>query len=99
MKLTEKKISKNDYAVVSKPSLMNKAEAGGVDIDNKLNSINLSPSKRDKDQKDTLISEIEKKLTQTTTELNDMKVDYQIKMKELDQLHKENQELKEYIEN
>jgi hypothetical protein len=44
LKITDKKISKNDYAVVSKPSIVNKAEAGEMSMEGKLNNINLSPS-------------------------------------------------------
>lgn len=89
--------------MVSKPSIANKAEAQAETrqsllIQDKLKQVNINlASQPEKDSKDANIEELNQKLIQTKKDLNDLKMSYTMKCKELEQAMKEVAELKETL--
>jgi hypothetical protein len=65
-------------------------------IEKKIQQVSMTQvSNPDKDQKDTVIEELNSKLSQAKKELNDLKMSHTMKCKELEQQVKDNQEIKD----
>jgi serine/threonine protein kinase len=87
-------IEKGKYAVISKPSLKNKAETVA---EGKADQLNFSHLSKKVGQAETVIDDLNKKVTELTEENNELKVQSKLLNKEVENLKKENSELKEHL--
>lgn len=88
-------IDKGKYAVISKPSLKNKVETVAEGKADQLNFTHLS---KKVGQAETVIDDLNKKVTELTDENNELKVQAKIMQKELENVKNENLELKEHLD-
>lgn len=87
-------IEKGKYAVISKPSLKNKVETVA---EGKADQLNFSHLSKKVGQAETIIDDLNKQVTELTEENNEMKVKNKLITKELENVKKENAELKEHL--
>jgi len=98
--LVQSEIKKENYQVVSKPSIQNKAEVQQETrqsqlIDEKLKKVQVNTSATTSKNDEAGVDDLNEKLAQAKKETGELKLSYQQKCKELEQVQKEAADFKE----